>query len=435
VRYGIRDVPDLLRTPVGRTSLLAGGLQLAWPTLARLASAYRRSLIRRTRLVAVVGSLGKTTTARAVSTALGTDPHPRIHLNAVGPLALHVLRVRPGQPHAVIEVGIGAPGQMERYARLLRPDLVVVTSVTKAHGRMLPTLEITRREKGAMVRALAPGGTAILNGDDARVRSMAGEVRGRVVTYGLDPTNDVTAGDIHVEWPHGMRFVVRAGTAMLPLRTRLMGRPGVLAALAAVAVVHAEERPLAPALARLATLAPTRGRLEPLSLPNGATILRNDAGGEPEAVEAALELLAEIPAARRLVVLGEMSAEGRQIGPVRRAIAARIGAMASRLILVMEMRDHGRGYKLAAQRGGLSVEHVERAGPRLGPIIERLGADLRPGDVVLITGRTTQRLERIALALAGHTVRCDLIKCDARWTRCDECAMLARGWEGLRPLV
>ena len=67
--------------------------------------------------------------------------------NAWTSVAMAVLRIRPSQRHAVIEVGIGGRGQMEQYARLLRPDLTVVTSIGSEHHGSLGSLEVTRAEK------------------------------------------------------------------------------------------------------------------------------------------------------------------------------------------------------------------------------------------------------------------------------------------------
>src|SRR5690349_17967781 len=115
MHYKLRDLPALLRTPVGRVQFLNGLFcYRAWPLLASAAAIYRRTLVRRTRLVAVVGSFGKTTTTRAVTTALGMTPHRWSGLNHFGFVAAAIFRIRPGQRHAVVEVGIMFRGAMRR---------------------------------------------------------------------------------------------------------------------------------------------------------------------------------------------------------------------------------------------------------------------------------------------------------------------------------
>ena len=128
-RLRLSEVPPLLRTPVGRWLLMRAAVYRAWPMLRILAVAWRRVVIRRTRIVAVVGSLGKSTTAHAVSTVLGSGREMAVLSNQFGFLAAKILAIRPGQPWAVIEVGVSAPGQMRAYADLIRPDITIVTSV------------------------------------------------------------------------------------------------------------------------------------------------------------------------------------------------------------------------------------------------------------------------------------------------------------------
>ena len=159
-----REIPSLLRTPAGRSSLLSGVRGQAWPILLPLATLYRRTFARNARIVAVVGSFGKSTTMRAVTVAFGRNVHRRAMFNAKNSVAGAIFRVRAADRHAVIEVGIDKPGKMAMYARLVLPNITVVTSIGSEHNRSLKTLEITRSEKAAMVRILPSSGLAVLNG-------------------------------------------------------------------------------------------------------------------------------------------------------------------------------------------------------------------------------------------------------------------------------
>src|SRR6185295_7887271 len=142
----------------------------SYRTLARF---YRQTFLRPTRIVVVVGSLGKTTTKRALDAALDCPDRDFAFSNYGSSLAGNLLRVRRGDPHAVLEVGVGGPGPMAPYARMIRPNVVVVTSIKSEHNRSFPTLEETRAEKVKMVQALPPKGVALLNGDDPHVRWMS----------------------------------------------------------------------------------------------------------------------------------------------------------------------------------------------------------------------------------------------------------------------
>jgi UDP-N-acetylmuramoyl-tripeptide--D-alanyl-D-alanine ligase len=394
--------------------------------LARLAAVHRATLGRRTRVVAVVGSFGKTTAARAVATALGLDSRS-LHDNYTSFVALALLKIHPGDAHAVIEVGIHEPGQMARYARLLRPKITVVTSVGSEDNRSLGQLEVTRDEKAEMLRALPRAGLAVLNGDDPNVYWMRHETKAKIRTYGFGAANNVRASDIALDWPHGTRFTLHVDGTTRRLRVRLLGRQMLYPILAAVTVALAEGRDLDTVVRSLEALAPTPGRLQPVRLENGAFVVRDDFKGSLETIESALDLLAEIPAERRIVVLGDVQEPPGSQGPIYARLGERLAGIADRVIVLGETRRYAAG----ARRSGHGPLPIVDARRSVLQAIETVRADLRPGDVILVKGRSTQRLERVALALEGRTVRCGIEACDAMLTRSDRCSMLERGWDGL----
>lgn len=407
--------------------MLIRGYYYAWPLLRRAATFYRRTLVRKPRVVTVVGSFGKTTTARAVIAALGGEVPADTHPNAWNFLAHAILRIRPYHRHRVIEVGIDGRGQMEAYARMIRPDVTVVTCIGSEHNRSLGTLAVTRAEKSEMVRSLSASGTAVLNGDDPNIRWMKKRTRARVITFGFDPMNDVRASDVIVHWPRGTRFKLHTDGRTRNLQIRLIGGHMVYPILAAVAVALSEGFELSQALPALEALSPTPGRLEPIRLRSGAYLLRDDYKSSLETIEIALDVLSQIPAGRRIVVLGEVSEPPGSQGPIYRHIGKRIAKIASRAIF---LGGNFQRYAAGATRGGLPRDALFNAHRSVLKAIEELRHDLGPGDVVLIKGRDTQRLDRIPLALMGRKVRCDISFCKATLLRCGGCPMLERGWKG-----
>jgi UDP-N-acetylmuramoyl-tripeptide--D-alanyl-D-alanine ligase len=379
----------------------------------------------------VVGSYGKTTTARAVSAALGERIHPKSGRNAKSAVGFAVFRIKPHRPYAVIEVGIDAVGQMSQLARAVRPKFCVVTSVGTEHHRSIGSFELKRNEKAEMVRALPDSGLAVLNGDDPNVLWMAGQTGAKVVTFGFDATNDVRAEDVRLDWPHGTRFRLTVGAETREVRVRLMGRHMVYPALAAVALARSQEFRLDDVLSRLEALDPTPGRLSLMRSENGAVLLCDYFKSSYETIEVALDVLEDVPAARKIVVLGEVSEPPGSQGPIYRALAERVAALASTAIF---LGSNFQRYKTGAVRAGLPKERVIDGGKNIAGTVDLLQEIIQPGDVVFIKGRDTQRLDRIALALAGRQVRCDLSFCKAMAVRCETCPMLERGWEGLRPL-
>jgi UDP-N-acetylmuramoyl-tripeptide--D-alanyl-D-alanine ligase len=398
------------------------------PIALRAGPIYRRTLGRRVRVVAVVGSVGKTTTMRTVSAALGVRVHRPALLNQNSPAGVSraLLSMRPWQRHAVVEAGIVGPGQMRHHAARMRPDIVVVTAIARDHWQSLPTIEITREEKADMVRALPSTAVAVLNADDPNVRWMATQTRARVVLVGEAEDADVRATEVELEWPRGMRFTAHLGAAVYQVRVQLLGRHMVFPALAAIAVAHIEALPLDSVVAALASVEPTPGRMQTLVLASGAVVIRDDFKGTVDAFDAAMDTLAGTPARRRIAVLGGISeTTGRQD---YRTAGQRVGALVDRAIFVGTSTE-AQLYRSGAVSAGLSphrIDHVHHA----NEAVELLRDELTDGDVVLIRGRWQQALGRVGLALAGQDVQCRADPCPMKRMLCDICPMLDQPFMG-----
>ncbi|MBW1743272.1 MAG: hypothetical protein JRJ47_07550, partial [Deltaproteobacteria bacterium] len=151
-------------------------------------------------------------------------------------------------------------------------------------------------------------------------------------------------------------------------------------------------------------------------------------------IEGAFDILSEIPARRRIIVLGEVSEPLGSQGPIYRHLGERIPQVASKAILVCGTNS-SKSYSGGAKRSGFPPQALVRVGNDVLKAVEALEGDLGPGDVVLIKGRDNQRLDRVWLALAGRTVRCDIDDCDTKAVECVSCPMLERGWKGLRVVI
>lgn len=428
MRYRLRDTPEMLRTPVGRRLIRRGVMYQFWPVAFRLAQLYRATVVRRTRVIAIVGSLGKSTTLRAVSATLGTEPSTD---NAWTAVAGAILRIRRRQTHAAIEVGIAGLGQMRAYARMLRPNVAVVTSVASEHRRSLGSLDVTRAEKAWMVRALPRSGTAVLNGDDPNVMWMRGQTAAQVITFGYGEACDVRACDVRLDWPRGTRFRLHAFGNEREVAIRLIGRHMVYPVLAAVAVSQLEGLPLDQTLSRLQALAPTSGRMEPMQLANGVLLLRDEFKATLETIQSALDVFAEVPG-RRIVVLGDVSEPPQPQRPAYLALGERVAKIAAFFITV---GNTFLPYRSGARRGGMPSDCIIDGGRTPRQVALALARVVQPGDVVLLKGRDTQKLARVALILQGRRVECDIRFCNLRPMSCADCPMLERGWGGHRDIM
>lgn len=430
-----RGIPFEMRRPRDRVML---ALRFLWTSsgrehlrraarqrvLWRLAGVYRTTVLRRTRFAVVVGSFGKTTTTRALAAALGIPGPSHDNWNAGAELASTVLRIPPRSRHAVIEVGIDGQHQMERCARLLRPSIAVVTSIGSEHLTSMGTLQVTRAEKAKMVGALPASGLAVLNGDDLNVLWMRNRTAASVLTYGFGEANQVRASDVSEKDLGGVRFKLHIGSQTYDVGTRLLGRHMLYPILAAVAVSHAKGQQIDSALAALERLRPTSNRLEPVWHPSGATLLLDTFKGALETIEAALDTLDRLSAERKILVLGEVEELPGKQGDTYRALGKRAGEIAALVIFVGGKRSFD-CFKVGASAGGLARDALTHVRENPLDAAGAVGADLRPGDLVLIKGRRTQRLERVALALMGEEVKCAVRLC-RRKHDCASCQLLKR---------
>jgi UDP-N-acetylmuramoyl-tripeptide--D-alanyl-D-alanine ligase len=306
---------------------------------------------------------------------------------------------------------------------MIQPDIVVVTSIGSEHHRSFKTLAATCHEKAVIIRGLPATGVAVLNGDDPNVLPMKNQTKAKVITYGFDPQNDVTVQEMRWDWPRGMRLHLRGMGQEGTLHTRLIGRPMAYALLAASAVGLQEGFSLAQIDSALKTLTPTVGRLETVKLESGAHLIRDDFKGTMETIEAALDVLAEIPAATRLLILGKVEERQGSRGSTYRHVGALAGKVADRIIFV-GTKSQAQALRSGAARAGLDREKIIVVSQAIPDALEVLPTPLNSDSVTLIKGRGSQRLDRIALALMGKEVQCNIKECTAKITRCHHCNLL-----------
>jgi UDP-N-acetylmuramoyl-tripeptide--D-alanyl-D-alanine ligase len=401
-------------------------LTRSWPILREVARWYRRLVLRRTCIIVVTGTYGKTTTQRAITVALGMDPDRVEKASFRSGVAKNLLLTPPWQRFAPFEVGIIAPGQMIEYAGMMQPDIVVVNSIGTEHQRAFKTLESTRNEKAKLLTGITPHGVAVLNGDDPNVLWMRETTTRRVITYGFNEGNEVRATDWQMIWPEGSRLQVYLNGMTYHVRTRLHGRHMAYPVLAALAVVYSTRGDMDAAVTALERLTPARGRMNVVELPNGARIIQDDYKSSLETIETALDFLRSILAPRRLIVLGNITESPNPQRQVYRMMGHRFAQFADFAFLLGSMDQ---GYASGAAAAGMPRERIFKFHNDLRQAIEVLRKTLQPGDVLAVKGRLDDHLERITLALSGRKIRCWRTKCRSRAYRCDNCPMLERGWQ------
>lgn len=340
------------------------------------------------RVVGITGSNGKTTTKNMLARILqdeGETIAPKASFNNEVGAPLTMLRVTETTRFLVSEFGASAPGAIAALAGLVEPDIGVVLMVGMAHAGGFGGIEETQRAKAELVRAVRPGGLAVLNADDARVAAMASiaEDGGLAVRwFGTGPAAEVRATNVDVD-ASGTSCVVHADGRMLPLRLRVLGAHHVMNAVAAIAAATALGVTLEDSIARLETIElAERWRMQPLGS-DRVRIINDAYNASPDSMSAALRTLAQItaPHQRMVAVLGAMSELGEYAGEEH----DRIGELAVRLRIsriVVVGFDARRMFLAAVGEGSWDDEAVFFA--TADEAYEYLLTELRDGDRVLV---------------------------------------------------
>ncbi len=336
------------------------------------------------RVVAVTGSVGKTSVKDLLASALGarwrTSASTGSFNNELG-VPLTLVNAPGGTEVAVVEMGARAPGDLRLLCELAQPTVGVVTIVGLVHTQTFGTLGQVAQAKAELVESLPASGTAVLNADDALVTAMAEATSASVLRFGLAPGADVTATDIHLDGELRPSFRLRSPWGDAHVRLGVRGRHQVANALAAAAAALASEVEPADVAGGLARASLSPWRMDLVRSPTGALILNDAYNANPVSVAGALRALAELDARRRIAVLGTMAELGDVSEREHRAVAALAAELGIRVLAVGE-----------AAFGGDVVACADDVIDTLGPLGE--------GDVVLVKGSRVAGLERLAARLS-----------------------------------
>lgn len=346
-------------------------------------------------VVAVTGSNGKTTTKQmlaAVFARRGAVLATHGNLNNHIGVPLTLLRLRAQQQTAVIEMGANHAGEIARLAEIARPDVGVITQAGDAHLEGFGSREGVARAKGELFAALSPQGVAVINADDAYYglwQQLA--ARSQRISFGLDAAADVQAMHLQPS-AEGTRFTLRTPQGRADLLLPLPGRHNVLNALAAAGCGVALGMDVADIAQGLHNTEAAQGRLNWKTTPQGARLLDDSYNANPSSLAAGIELLAQLPGTRWLV-LGGM---------------AELGDDAARLHFEAGVAARARGIDRLYALGPLAAEAARGfgAGAEAFENFEALVAALQPqldGEaVLLIKGSRSAKMERVVAALTGQ---------------------------------
>jgi UDP-N-acetylmuramoyl-tripeptide--D-alanyl-D-alanine ligase len=345
-------------------------------------------------MVGITGSNGKTTTKEMTAGILGQNgPVLKNEGNLNNHIGVPLTLMQLGKDHraAVVEMGMSAAGEIDLLARLVSPDVGIITNIGPAHLEFLGTLDRVADAKAELLDSIRAGGTAVLNADDPYFTTLKDKWSGRVLSFGIEQHADVRACAIRQDKDF-TDFTLEAAGAKVNVRLRAVGRHNIYNALAAAAAALALGMPLESIKYGLDDFAPVAMRSE-LKVIKGRTVLADHYNANPGSVKAALETIVTLrPGARSVAVLGDML----ELGPTSVEEHREIGRIAARLgvDVLIALGPLAKHMLEGAREAGMRSERLIAAGSH-SEAAARLAKESKNGDAVLIKGSRGMKMEKI----------------------------------------
>lgn len=354
-----------------------------------LAANYRTSLP--LKVIAITGSNGKTSTKDFVAATLArkfrvTKTEGNFN-NHVG-LPQTMLAANRADEIAVWEIGMNHPGEIAALAKLAAPDVAVITNVGIAHIEFMGSREAIAQEKGSLAEAVASNGTLILNAEDSFSESIAKRTSAKIILAGIE-NGSVRATDI-TQHSTGSEFTILEGAHRCRAQLPVPGIHMVQNAMLAVAAGRVFGLSLEECAVGLASTPLTKARLQ-IKEVDGIQFIDDSYNANPDSMKAALRTLVELDSdGRRIAVLGEMGELGAESERGHREVGE--AAAALRIDELIAVGKIGAAIAQAAKKAGLEKSVAVDLAKDAAELLE---GSATPGDLVLIKGSRSARMERV----------------------------------------
>jgi UDP-N-acetylmuramoyl-tripeptide--D-alanyl-D-alanine ligase len=387
------------------------------------------------KIIAITGSVGKTSTKDAVYAVVSNFAHVRksekSYNSEIG-LPLTILGCSNGWnnpmawlkniikgfwlfiwPHKypkwlVLEVGVGKPGDMKKTALWLRTDVVIITAIgeTPVHIEFFNSRKHLVEEKMELIKTLKKSGFLILNADDETVLEMGNKYKSSVITYGFKADADIVGSSVNISYttsgePQGIVFRVDENGNSLPIvMKKVFGKNHVYAALGALAVASSLKFNMVKSIDALKNYEIPPGRMCLLKGINNTLVIDDTYNSSPSACVSALETIAEVRSmntslGRKIAVLGDMLELGKHTEEAHK----NVGRLAKETVdVLIVVGQRARDIKIGALENGMREENIfefsnsQEAGVFLKDFIKE-------GDLVFIKGSQGVRMERTVASI------------------------------------
>ena len=343
------------------------------------------------KVVAITGSVGKSTTkemiAAVLESAYRVSKTPANHNNDIG-MPMAILAMPEDTEVAVLEMGMNHFGEIAYLSHIGRPDVAVIINIGTMHIEFLGTQEGIRKAKMEIVEGMSAQGMLLLNGDDVMLRNLDKEPEQRITYFGRSEGCAVRAQNVRQD-DDLLRFQVEAGRLCFPVEMTLEGEHFVADALATVTVglkLAVPSEKIRESLGRFRNMS---GRQETFQT-GGYTIIKDCYNAGPESMAAALSVLGN-KTGRRIAVLGDML----ELGDCTQAEHYRIGRIAAEKADLVFAYGPNAGRVISGTITGGMPESRGRAFEDQSALIAALKRAAKPGDVLLFKGSRGMHMEYV----------------------------------------
>lgn len=407
------------------------------------------------KVVAITGSVGKTTTKEAVYFSLKefffVRKNEKNYNNEIG-VPLTIIGARSGSHSVfrwalvflkwlrimalpskypqilVLEMGADRPGDIKYLCDFVPLDAGVLTNIGISHLEYFKTIKRVAREKSLILKFLPAGGLAVFNADDEQCRKIAENLKSNVLGYGFGNEAKLRASDINFNYekfigkngkelslPRGINFKLSYDGKIIPIRmTHCVAKPQIYSALAALGVSVYFELNILDVAKKLENFEPYPGRMSLVRGIKDTMIIDDTYNSAPDSVAAALDTLSKINTGRKIAVLGDMLELGELSDEAHRQAGFLAYQAGAEYFIAV-----GKRMSLAAKefvRQSADPEKVVQFDrPKdAGLFVQKI---MKTGDVLLIKGSQGMRMEKVVEEVMAQPQRKEelLVRQDAEW--------------------
>src|SRR3989344_2488 len=391
-------------------------------------------------IIGITGSVGKTSAKEAVFLALSSKyrvrKNEKNYNNEIG-IPLTIIGAESGEKSPikwflvflkwlwvtlmtveypeilVLEMGVGAPGDMKYLAGFIPVKIGIVTNISSSHLEFFKDLDHIAKEKGIMISALPEDGCAILNGDDELVMKINENSKAKLITYGFGEKNQIRAINVSYNYQDGklsgIIFKLAYEEKVVPIRLRnILAKHQIYSVLAGIAAGNLFKVNILDVANSLENFCSPPGRMNLIPGIKRSSVIDDTYNASPTSTIAALEVLDELKAKRKIVVLGDMLELGSDMENGHRNVAQKVFEIKTDIFFGVGERMEFAVKELRKREYSPEnihyFENPELAGKKLQEVI-------REEDLILIKGSQGMRMEKIVEEIMAEPLKAKMYLC------------------------